>query len=79
MVNILIMDCDIPNRTLTIDCDACSEQGTDTCDNCVITFLCGRLSDRAVVVDLDEYRGLRLLGDAGLVPPLRHTGSAPMS
>lgn len=77
MVNIVVMNCDIPNRTLAIDCDACSQQGTDTCDDCVVTFLCNRPSDRTVVVDLDEYRALRLLGDAGLVPPLRHSGSAP--
>ena len=61
--------------TLVIDCGTCSEQGTKTCDDCVVTFLCGRDPEDAVVVDLAEFRAIRMLGDAGLVPPLRHTDS----
>lgn len=57
---------------LTIDCDSCTMQHTDACDDCVVTFICSRRPDEAVVVDLDELRALRLLGDAGLVPGLRH-------
>jgi hypothetical protein len=57
---------------VTIDCDDCRFQGTDTCDDCVVTFICGRDPDDAVVIDADEYRGLRLLSGAGLLPELRH-------
>ena len=59
--------------TLVIDCDECSQQGTETCDDCMVTFLCGRQPGDAVVVELDEFRALRVIGESGLVPPLRHT------
>lgn len=55
-----------------ISCDDCVMQHTDACDDCVVTFICGREPDAAaVVVDVAEARAMRLLGDAGLVPPLR--------
>ena len=57
---------------LTIDCDECSLQATSACDDCVVTFLCGRDADEAVVIDVAEARAVRLLGQAGLVPSLRH-------
>lgn len=57
---------------LTIDCATCTMQATEACDDCVVTFLCSREPDEAVVVDLDELRALRLLGEVGLVPQLRH-------
>jgi hypothetical protein len=57
---------------LTIDCDDCSLQGTDACADCVVTYLCGREPDEAVVIDVAEARAVRLLGQAGLVPALRH-------
>lgn len=47
-------------------------QHTDACDDCVVSFICGREPDEAVVFDADEARALRLLGGAGLVPGLRH-------
>jgi hypothetical protein len=55
----------------TIDCDECSLQGTSACDDCVVTFLC-RPERSAVVIDMAEARAVRLLGEAGLVPALRH-------
>ena len=58
---------------LVIDCDECSQQDTATCDDCMVTFLCGRQPGDAVVVELEEYRALRVIGASGLVPPLRHT------
>ncbi len=58
--------------TLTISCDECIMRNTDTCDDCVVTFLCNRAEGSAVVFDLDTARTVRLLGQAGLVPPLRH-------
>jgi hypothetical protein len=55
-----------------IDCDECTRQHTETCAGCVVTFLCERTPDEAVVIDVAEVRALRLLGEAGLVPHLRH-------
>jgi hypothetical protein len=57
---------------LTIDCDDCQLQGTSACDDCVVTFICGREPDDAVVIDAAEHRALRLLSSAGLLPELRH-------
>lgn len=55
---------------LRIDCDTCAHQGTSQCDDCVVTFLLDR-EDGAIVVDADEARALRSLGQAGLVPLLQ--------
>jgi hypothetical protein len=60
---------------LVIDCDACALQATDACGDCVVTFLCGEEAATPVVVDLAEARAMRLLGQAGLAPPLRHVRS----
>ena len=57
---------------LTIDCAECSLEGTAACDDCVVTFLCTRAPEEAVVIDVAEARAVRLLGQAGLVPSLRH-------
>lgn len=57
---------------LTIDCAECSLEGTTACDDCVVTFLLGHEADEAVVIDVAEARAVRLLGQAGLVPSLRH-------
>ena len=58
--------------TLTIDCDCCAMQGTEACGDCVVSFICGRDPEEAVVLDLAEERALRALSGPGLVPPLRH-------
>lgn len=57
---------------LRIDCEDCVARHTDACADCVVTFLCTREPDDAVVVDVAEARALRLLGEVGLVPRLRH-------
>ncbi|HEY8527111.1 MAG TPA: hypothetical protein VIL48_19220 [Acidimicrobiales bacterium] len=57
---------------LRIDCDECLMQHTRVCDDCVVTFICSRRPDEAVVIDVSEVRALRLLSGAGLVPELRH-------
>ena len=57
---------------LTIDCDECRLEGTGACDECVVTFLLGAERSTAVVIDMAEARAVRMLGDAGLVPSLRH-------
>ena len=56
----------------TIDCNHCVMRDTSTCDDCVVTFILRREPGDAVVVDADEERALRALGDGGLVPRLRH-------
>lgn len=61
--------------TLTISCDDCAMRDTDACDGCVVSFICGREPDDAVIIDVAEERALRLLGRSGLVPPLRHTSA----
>ena len=57
---------------LVIDCDQCAMQDTDACADCVVTYICSREPGDAVVVDVDEFRALRLLSESGLVPELRH-------
>jgi hypothetical protein len=38
--------------------------------------MCGREQQEAVVIDVAEYRALRLLHEGGLVPRLRHERGA---
>jgi len=59
-------------RAIQIDCATCVMHRTDACDDCLVTFICDREPDVAVVVTIDELRSLRMLSDAGLVPGLRH-------
>ncbi|MGH9178902.1 MAG: hypothetical protein ACRD0N_10165 [Acidimicrobiales bacterium] len=60
------------STSLTISCDDCVAQGTEACADCVVTFICDRQPDDAVIIDADEERAVRLLAGAGLVPALRH-------
>jgi hypothetical protein len=55
-----------------ISCSECVMEGTSACDDCVVTFLCEREPDEAVVIDVVEARALRLLERGGLAPSLRH-------
>ncbi len=55
-----------------IDCDDCIGPSVGACPDCVVTFLCEREPDDALVIDVAEARALRLLADADLVPRLRH-------
>jgi hypothetical protein len=57
---------------LTIDCDDCVMQYTEACADCVVSFICSREPGDAVIVDVGEYRALKMLSDSGLVPELRH-------
>jgi hypothetical protein len=59
-------------QPLIIDCDECVMQHTSTCDDCIVTFVCSREPDEALVIDADEERALRLLSGGGLMPTLRH-------
>lgn len=55
-----------------IDCDTCVMQHTPTCDDCVVTYLCEREVEQAVVIQIEDLRAMRALARAGLVPGLRH-------
>ena len=57
---------------MLISCTDCVMEGTDACADCVVTFLCEREPDEAVVIDVEEARALRLLERGGLAPSLRH-------
>ena len=67
--------------SILIDCGTCVMRQTDTCADCVVTFLYSEEHELpetgplAVVLDLGEIRALRALGEAGLVPTLRHRAS----
>jgi hypothetical protein len=50
--------------------------GTAACTDCVVTFIVEREPGEAVVVDADAERALRVLGEHGLVPRLRHRSKA---
>ena len=61
---------------LRIDCDGCRGRELDACGDCVVSFITGREPDDALIIDAAEARAVRLLGDAGLVPPLRFDRAA---
>lgn len=60
------------DSSVTIDCDACIMQHTPACDDCVVTYLCEREVEQAVVIQIEDLRAMRALAQAGLVPDLRH-------
>lgn len=57
---------------VVIDCGTCVMRLTSACRDCMVTALLDHRPDDALVFDLAEYRAVRLLADAGLVPSLRH-------
>lgn len=59
-------------KVLRIDCADCAHRRSAVCDDCLVTFLCERESDGAVVVPMAEIRAVRLLQGAGLAPRIRH-------
>ena len=62
----------IGEPAFVISCDTCVMKDTDTCNDCMMSYLCDRPEDGAVVLDLQELREVKLLAQAGLVPTLRH-------
>lgn len=57
---------------IRISCTDCTMQHTDACDDCIVTFICSREPDDAVIIDVAEERAVRMLIRSGLVPDLRH-------
>jgi hypothetical protein len=64
------------DEAITIECEGCRGREILACGDCVVTFILGREPDDALIIDADEARAVRLLGDAGLVPPLRFDAGA---
>jgi hypothetical protein len=60
------------SEAFSISCDSCVRQYTDQCGDCVVSYICGREPDDAVIINVDEFRAMRLLHEAGLIPALRH-------
>ena len=60
------------SESITIDCDTCIMKDTDACSDCVVTYLCDRPAEEAVVINLADFRAMKALADVGLVPGLRH-------
>jgi len=58
--------------SLSISCEDCVARDTDACADCVVSFICDREPGDAVITDVAEDRPVRLLGQAGLVPAVRH-------
>ncbi len=58
--------------TIEISCDECEMQRTKACGDCIVTFICSREPDDAVIIDVAEERAVRMLIRSGLVPDLRH-------
>ncbi len=58
--------------SLVVDCDTCVMANSDVCGDCLVTFICDRRPDEAVIISLDEMRAMRALSAGGLVPGLKH-------
>ena len=63
-------------QRVTIDCDTCTMQHTSACDDCVVSFICSREPNEAVIIDFADLRAMRALSAAGLVPELQHRSDA---
>jgi hypothetical protein len=53
---------------MAISCDRCDTRD-GACQDCVVTVLASRGSARHL--EAEELRALRVLADAGMIPPLR--------
>lgn len=66
-----------PNApSIVIDCQTCVARDSDACTDCMVSYLCRDEPSTAVVFDLEEWRAVRVLADAGLVPTLRHRATS---
>jgi hypothetical protein len=60
------------DEVLRISCAECIARDSEVCADCVVTFLCSREPDDAVIIEVAEVRALQLLERGGLAPALRH-------
>lgn len=58
--------------TIVVSCEDCVVRHTERCEDCLVTFICGREPNDALIIDAGEARAVRLLARAGLVPSLKH-------
>jgi hypothetical protein len=71
---LVMMEC--MTSASTFSCRDCVMQHTDHCNDCLVTFICEREPDDAVVINADEARAVRMLARAGLVPDMKHVDRA---
>ena len=45
---------------------------TVTCSDCIVTYICNREPEEAVVISIEEWRSIRSFNKAGLLPELQH-------
>ena len=57
---------------ILVDCESCPLSETTSCEDCLVTFICDRDPRSAVVISLDEWRSMRSMTKAGLLPKLRN-------
>ena len=46
-------------KYLSIDCESCPLINTDSCDDCLVTFICDRDPEAAVIVSLEEWKSMK--------------------
>lgn len=59
--------------SLIISCDTCCMRATATCADCVVTHVLSPAVTDAVDLDDEDFRVVRLLVRAGMMPTLRHS------
>ena len=57
---------------LSVDCESCPLLETTACEDCLVTFICDRDPRAAVVISLNEWRSMKSMTKAGLLPELRN-------
>jgi len=59
-------------KHISVDCQTCEMLDTATCADCIVTYICNREPEQAVIISMDEWRSMRSLNAAGLLPELQH-------
>ena len=59
-------------KHISIDCELCPLANSDSCDDCLVTFICDRDPETAVIISLDEWRSMKAMTKVGLLPELRN-------
>ncbi|MBA4810294.1 MAG: hypothetical protein ACJZ2H_02535 [Acidimicrobiales bacterium] len=57
---------------ISVDCELCPFIDTEACADCLVTFICDREPRSAVVISLEEWRSMKSMTKAGLLPELRN-------
>ena len=57
---------------ISVDCRTCVMKDTVTCSDCIVTYICNREPEEAVVISIEEWRSIRSFNKAGLLPELQH-------